>query len=127
MEFRRVLFRLGRKFGIALVLSKQVPSAKQLGGSTVLRDQLKGGTVVGLRVTERTTGNMITSGAPMPEALHQLPAEFPDGTATRGLGYMLTSRMIRARSLLIENPAAQPVTRTQLDPDCAAEPIPALN
>ncbi|GAA4851360.1 hypothetical protein GCM10025787_38190 [Saccharopolyspora rosea] len=128
-DVRRMCEKLtqeGRKFGIALVLATQVPSAKQLGGSTVLRDQLKGGTVVGLRVTERTTGNMITSGAPMPEALHQLPAEFPDGSATRGLGYMLTSRMIRARSLLIENPTSVRATETRLDSYAAAEPAPKL-
>ncbi|MCI2421543.1 hypothetical protein MOQ72_29320 [Saccharopolyspora sp. K220] len=128
-DVRRMCEKLsqeGRKYGIALVLATQVPSAKQLGGSTVLRDQLKGGTVVGLRVTERTSGNMITSGAPMPEGLHQLPAVFPDGTATRGLGYMLTARMIRARSLLIEDPSAQPLTPTRLDPDCAAEPAPMM-
>lgn len=52
--------------------------------------------MVGLCVTESTTGNMITNGAPMPEPLHHLPAEFPDGSPTCGLGYMLTARTIRA-------------------------------
>ncbi|RCW45142.1 hypothetical protein DFQ14_103106 [Halopolyspora algeriensis] len=117
----------GRKFGISLVLATQVPSATQLGGSTVLRDQLKGGTVIGLRVAERTSGNMISSGAPMPEGLHELPAEFADGTPTRGLGYVLTSRMIRARSLLLEDPSSVQATETRLDPDSAAESVPTLD
>lgn len=132
-DVRRMCEKLtqeGRKYLMGLVLSTQVPSAKQLGNSTVLRDQLKAGTVIGLRVTERTSGNMITSGAPMPEGLHELPAEFPDGSPTRGLGYVLTSRMIRARSLLIDGPDEQPVgsfTSTSLDTDCAAEPPPTLS
>ncbi|MEV4643649.1 hypothetical protein [Saccharopolyspora sp. NPDC049357] len=128
-DVRRMCEKLaqeGRKYGIALVLATQVPSAKQLGGSTVLRDQLKGGTVVGLRVTERTSGNMISSGAPMPEGLHELPAVFPDGKPTRGLGYMLTERMMRARSLLIENPERQSITATRLDTDCASEAVPTM-
>lgn len=126
-DVRRMVEKLsqeGRKFAISVVLATQVPSAKQLGGSTVLRDQLKGGTVVGLRVNESTSGNMITSGAPMPEPLHHLPAEFPDGSPTRGLGYMLTARMIRARSLLLENPAAQPMADTPLQPAGDGEPVP---
>lgn len=131
-DIRRMCEKLsqeGRKYLIGLVLATQVPSAKQLGNSTVLRDQLKGGTVIGLRVTERTSGNMITSGAPMPEGLHELPAEFPDGTPTRGLGYVLTSRMIRARSLLIDGPDEQPAelfVDIPLDPDCVKLPLPAL-
>ena len=131
-DIRRMCEKLsqeGRKYLIGLVLATQVPSAKQLGNSTVLRDQLKGGTVIGLRVTERTSGNMITSGAPMPEGLHELPAEFPDGTPTRGLGYVLTSRMIRARSLLIDGPDEQPAelfADTALDQDCDKLPLPAL-
>ncbi len=116
----------GRKFAIQLTLATQVPSAVQLGGSTVLRDQVKSGTVVGLRVAEATSGNMITSGAPMPEALHHLPRTFPDGKPTRGLGYMLTDRMIRARSLLITDPAAQPVTPIRLGAVDAAVPLPNL-
>ncbi|MQA14675.1 MAG: DUF2075 domain-containing protein [Pseudonocardiaceae bacterium] len=125
-DLRRMVEKLsqeGRKFAISVVLATQVPSAKQLGGSTVLRDQLKGGTIVGLRVTESTTGNMITSGAPMPEPLHHLPAEFPDGSPTKGLGYMLTARMIRARSLLLDHPAAWPLTATPLQPVGDGEPV----
>ena len=128
-DIRRMCERLaqeGRKFAIQLILATQVPSAPQLGGSTVLRDQLKVGTVVGLRVAESTSGNMITSGAPMPEPLHHLPAVFPDGSPTKGLGYMLTGRMIRSRSLLIEDPRSQPVTVTRLDPASAAVPVPDL-
>lgn len=129
-DIRRMCERLaqeGRKFAIQLILATQVPSATQLGGSTVLRDQLKVGTVVGLRVAESTSGNMITSGAPMPEPLHHLPAEFGDGSPTKGLGYMLTGRMIRARSLLITDPRSQPVTLTRLDPASAAVPAPDLH
>ncbi len=130
-DVRRMVEKLtqeGRKFAIAVVLATQVPSAKQLGGSTVLRDQLKGGTVVGLRVTEATSANMITSGAPMPEPLHHLPAEFPDGKPTKGLGYMLTARMIRARSLYLKDPGAWPMLDTPLQPagDGQHVPVPVL-
>ncbi|SDP96697.1 hypothetical protein SAMN04487905_12123 [Actinopolyspora xinjiangensis] len=117
----------GAKFGVCLILATQVPSVKQLGNSTALRDQVKAGTIVGLRITEKGSGNMIDTGDPMPEHLKDLPAEFPDGSSTHGLGYMMTSRKIRARALLLENPAEQPVTPTGLDPDSAAEPVPALN
>ncbi|WP_017973733.1 hypothetical protein [Actinopolyspora halophila] len=117
----------GAKFGVCLILATQVPSVKQLGNSTALRDQVKAGTIVGLRITEKGSGNMIDTGDPMPEHLKDLPAEFPDGSSTHGLGYMMTSRKIRARALLLENPADHPVTPTRLDPESAAEPVPALD
>lgn len=117
----------GAKFGICLILATQVPSIKQLGNSTALRDQVKAGTIVGLRITERGSGNMIDTGDPMPEHLKDLPAEFPDGNPTHGLGYMMTARKIRARALLLENPGEYPVTETRLDFDRAAEPVPAMD
>ncbi|MBA8825304.1 hypothetical protein FHX42_002655 [Saccharopolyspora lacisalsi] len=116
----------GAKFGICLILATQVPSIKQLGNSTALRDQVKAGTIVGLRITEKGSGNMIDTGDPMPEHLKDLPAEFPDGAPTHGLGYMMTARKIRARALLLENPAEQPLVDVPLDADSAAEPLPAL-
>lgn len=112
----------GRKYGVALILATQVPSAKQLGGSTVIRDQMKAGTVIGLRVNENTSGNMITSGSPMPEKLNELPQYFDNGEETRGLGYMLTHRMIRSRALLITDAqvAASRDVTVELEPTARA-------
>lgn len=129
-EFKRlceIVAQEGAKFAMGLILATQVPSAKQLGGSTVLRDQVKTGTVIGLRTTEGTSETMIAVGDPMPEKLKELPARFANGQRTRGLGYVMTDRKIRSRSLLLENPKDYPVTETRLERALAAVPVPAMD
>ncbi|GAB3670374.1 hypothetical protein [Saccharopolyspora tripterygii] len=116
----------GAKFGVCLILATQAPTAKQLGNSTVLRDQVKSGTIVGLRTMEKGNEGMISTGDPMPEALRDLPSEFPNGAATHGLGYMMTSRKIRARALLLENPKDWPVVEVEHEPEAADIPLPRM-
>lgn len=116
----------GAKFGVGLILATQAPSAKQLGNSTVLRDQVKTGTIVGLRTLEKGNEGMISTGDPMPENLRDLPSEFPNGEPTHGLGYMMTSRKIRARALLLENPKDWPVTDVDLEWTAARIPVPRM-
>lgn len=116
----------GAKFGVCLILATQAPTAKQLGNSTVLRDQVKSGTIVGLRTMERGNEGMISTGDPMPEALRDLPSEFPNGKATHGLGYMMTSRKIRARALLLENPKDWPMIEVDHEPEAGEIPLPCM-
>lgn len=118
----------GRKVSISVILATQVPSAAQLGGSTVIRNMLKSGTVVAFRTLERTAANMAGGDQQLPEPLHQLPAEFPDGSPTYGLGYMLTNRLIRARTLYYDPTqwSAAPAPVTTLDECTAAVEPPDL-
>ena len=115
------------KYAGSLILSTQVPSVEQLGGSSALRGQLKMGTVIALRLTEGSNQHMLEIGDPMPEDLRNLPAEFPDGTKTRGLGYMMTSRKIRSRVIYLKDPMKWPIVDVPLEPALAAVPKPKLN
>lgn len=133
---RRMVERLaqeGAKYGCSLVLSTQSADITQLGGeSTTLRDMLKSGTVIGHRTTESGNDNKLVVGDAPPENLRDLPAEWPDGSQTRGLGYMLTAaRKLRARSMFLDtDPASDSyladlpswLHHTRLDTDSHAPP-----
>lgn len=124
------LAKEGRKVGMSIILATQVPSFEQLGGSTVMRNMLKSGTVIGLRTTESTAANMVSSGRDLPERLDHLPEHFwTDGPSTEGLGYMLTSpRLIRARTLYQAEPHrwANAAKLTPLEAAIADIPVPVL-
>jgi hypothetical protein len=80
--------KMARKCGIKLRLVVQVPLLDQLGKSTTLREQVKSGNVIILRTANRLTGQVAFDGAlPVDPAL--LPREWPDGTSTAGLSYVL--------------------------------------
>lgn len=118
-EIRRLvelLSQMGRKVAISVVLATQQPSVTQLGGSSVIRDMTKSGNIVALRTAERVSGGQI-AGNGLPEPLHMLPAEWPDGSPTHGLGYVTTQRLIRSRTLLVDDPYAQAssITTDRLD------------
>lgn len=119
------LTQMGRKTAISVVLATQVASVSQLGGSNVIRDMVKSGTVIALRTADRGSAGMVTD-VPPPEPLNMLPREWVDGTPTHGLGYVMTARLIRSRTLHLEDPYewAQAAPRKTLDPVSAAVPIP---
>lgn len=119
------LTQMGRKTAISVVLATQVASVAQLGGSNVIRDMIKSDNVIALRTADRGAGGMVTD-VPPPEPLNMLPRQWADGTPTQGLGYVMTARLIRSRTLLIEDPFewAQTAPRKTLDPVSAAVPVP---
>ncbi|MGW1676012.1 hypothetical protein [Saccharopolyspora sp. NPDC002376] len=130
-EFVRLCERYAQqlaKYAFGLHLATQVPSIEQLGGSGALRGQLKTGTIVALRITEGSNQSMISVGHPLPEKLKDLPAEFPNGQKTRGLGYVMTAeRKIRSRALLLENPQEAPYVNVPLEAALRGVPVPAMS
>lgn len=123
------LAKMGRKTAISIILVTQHPSVSELGGSSVLRGLIRTGTVIGFR-TDKTSSGMITN-APMPEGLDRLPQEFPNGDPTQGLCYVLTQRLIRSRTWLVDDPYdyAELLPRKPLDgpppPPVVPAPAPA--
>ena len=116
----------GAKFAVILIFANQSPILKQLGNSNALRDQVTSGNVIGLRTTEKRNEGMIVSGDPLPESLRDLPAEFPNGTATHGLGYSMVGRKIRARITWLKNPLDWPVTKVEHEPEASRVPLPRM-
>ncbi|RFU43112.1 hypothetical protein DZF91_02940, partial [Actinomadura logoneensis] len=113
-EIRRrveIITQMGRKVAICVVLATQQASVTQLGGSSVIRDMCKSGNVVALRTGERVSGGMVGSVA-LPEPLHTLPLEWPDGSPTQGLCYVTTARPIRSRTLWVHDPYAVATAQT---------------
>jgi DNA segregation ATPase FtsK/SpoIIIE, S-DNA-T family len=129
-EFVRLCERYAQqlaKYAFGLHLATQVPSIEQLGGSGALRGQLKTGTIVALRITEGSNQSMISVGHPLPEKLKDLPAEFPNGKKTRGLGYVMTAeRKIRSRALLLENPKDWEIVDVPLEAALRSVPAPTM-
>lgn len=109
-----IIAQMGRKVAVSVVLATQQASVTQLGGSSVLRDMCKSGTVVALRTAERVSGGMVGS-VQLPEPLHELPDRWPNGSPTQGLGYIITGRLVRSRVIYVEDPydnAEHPTPKT---------------
>lgn len=100
-----IITQMGRKVAFSVILATQQASVSQLGGSSVIRDMCKSGNVVALRTGERVSGGMVGN-VSLPEPLHTLPLEWPDGSPTQGLCYVTTARAIRSRTLWVEDPYA---------------------
>jgi len=100
-----IITQMGRKVAFSVILATQQASVSQLGGSSVIRDMCKSGNVVALRTGERISGGMVGN-VSLPEPLHTLPLEWPDGSPTQGLCYVTTARAIRSRTLWVEDPYA---------------------
>jgi hypothetical protein len=98
---------MARKCGLILRVITQLPLLAQLGNSMYLRGQLAAGTVIVLRTAERLSSQVAFNGALPGADPCTLPREWPDGTTTAGLGYLLgaTSHpgMFRADYLDREN------------------------
>ncbi|MEV3927032.1 FtsK/SpoIIIE domain-containing protein [Actinomadura coerulea] len=108
-----IITQMGRKVAFSVILATQQASVSQLGGSSVIRDMCKGGNVIALRTGERVSGGMVGNVA-LPEPLHTLPLEWPDGSPTQGLCYVTTARAIRSRTLWVEDPYACATGQTQV-------------
>lgn len=119
------LAQMGRKTAISVVLVTQQPSVTELGGSSLLRNMLKSGNVIAFRTADRVAGGMVVD-TPLPEQLHQLPQQWPDGSPTQGLCYVLTQRAIRARTWLNPDPYAyaELMPGKRLDAQAASIPAP---
>ncbi len=98
------LAKMARKCGIKLRLICQVPLLDQLG-STTLRDQVASGNVVVLRTGNKLSGAVAFNGN-LPVDPSTLPREWPDGTSTAGLAYVLGpgARPTQCRVDFVEKP-----------------------
>lgn len=94
--------KMGRKCGIKLRLATQVPLLDQLGNSNTMREQVAAGNVIVLRTGGRMSGQVAFQGQ-LPVDPFLLPREWPDGSSTAGLGYLLsgTSREAPMRTLWV--------------------------
>lgn len=92
-ECRRIIALLGkkgRKWGISVTIFVQIPSLAELGGDLAVRSMLSSMNIVILRTSDSLSAQM---GTPMklPVDPAALPAFFPDGSVTSGLGYRVTA------------------------------------
>lgn len=96
---------MSRKCGIKLRLVVQVPLLDQLGGSNTLRDMVASGNVVVLRTAGRMTGQVAFQGS-LPVEPNKLPRQFPDGSSTAGLGFILgpSDRPATMRTYYVDDP-----------------------
>lgn len=96
---------MSRKCGIKLRFITQVPLLAQLGGSTALRDALAGGNVIVFRTANRVGAQAVLNGA-LPVEPAKLPRQYPDGSTTSGLGYILgaSDRPATMRAFYDEDP-----------------------
>jgi hypothetical protein len=116
--------KMGRKCGVSLRLVVQVPLLDQLGNSMTLRDGVAGGNVVVFRTANRLSGQVAFNGT-LPVDPSQLPRQFPDGSSTAGLGYILgaSDRQAIMRSYCDLDPFSWATAgdTVHLDPAPAAE------
>jgi hypothetical protein len=80
---------MARKCGIKLRLITQLPLLAQLGNSMYLRDQVAAGNVIVLRTAGPLAGQVAFNGSLPGAEPHMLPRQWPDGSTTAGLGYLL--------------------------------------
>lgn len=107
--------KLYRKAGGSLWLVTQVPSLSELGDQS-LRSMLVGGNVICLRTGDRVSAGMV--GLEADPAT--LPKYFPDGSATGGLGYVVSvdNRQAPFRADMVPRSARhRPVEVPQLEPE----------
>lgn len=109
---------MSRKCGIKLRLVVQVPLLDQLGGSATLRDMVASGNVIVLRTAGRMTGQVAFQGS-LPVEPNKLPRQFPDGSSTAGLGFILgpSDRPATMRTYYLDDPyhSATSGTPAELD------------
>lgn len=82
-----MLLEDGRKFGIAVILVQQLPGLEDMGGKSSLRSNASGTNIAAFRTSDRVSASM---GIPMnlPVDPVDLPAEWPNGESTAGLGFL---------------------------------------
>ncbi len=127
-EIAERIAKMGRKCGVKLRLITQVPLLDQLGGSTALRAGVASGNVVVLRTADRLTGQVAFNGV-LPVDPARLPRQFPDGSSTAGLGFVLgpSDRPVPMRAHLVADPYHWATTGTpaRLDERTASAAGPA--
>jgi DNA-binding transcriptional ArsR family regulator len=105
---RRIAARLGkkgRKHGIVLIVVTQVPSLAELGGDLTIRSMLSSTNIVMFRTSDRLSKQMGMPGD-LPVDPAALPAAWPDGSGTAGLGYLAAAggRISPMRAQYVEDP-----------------------
>lgn len=96
VKLMALLAKSGRKCNIKLRLLTQSPLLSELKDS-VLRSQLSSGLVTVFRTADRLTGAAAWPGK-MPADPANLPAEWPDGGSTAGLGYQSGQKPMKMRT-----------------------------
>lgn len=92
-ECREIIAQIGkkgRKHGVAVIIFVQIPSLSELGGDLAVRAMLSSVNIVIFRTSDKLSAQM---GLPMklPIDPANLPAFFPDGSSTAGLGYVASA------------------------------------
>lgn len=107
-ECKRIIAKIGkqgRKIGVGIILLVQVPSLSELGNDLSIRSMLSSTNIVILRTSDSYSAAM---GAPMklPVDPVNLPAEWPDGSTTAGLGFLIKAggRVSPMRVQYVEDP-----------------------
>jgi len=107
-ECARVVAQIGkrgRKFGVGVHLIVQVPSLAELGNDLTIRSMVSSTNIIIFRTSDRLSKQMgATTDLPIDPA--SLPAQWPDGSATAGLGYLATvgARLSQLRANYVEDP-----------------------
>lgn len=96
VKLMALLAKSGRKCNVKLRLLSQSPLLSELKDS-VLRSQLSSGLVTVFRTADKLTGAAAWPGK-MPKDPANLPAEWPDGSSTAGLGYQSGQKPMKMRT-----------------------------
>jgi hypothetical protein len=119
------LVSMGRKCGIRLRLVTQIPSIAELGNSFTIRPLLAAMSVVCLRTDDAITGGAFPK---LPGNPRDLEEQFPDGSKTFGLGYILgADRPAKFRTFFLDDNAvfdwADAGTTAHLSPLATAQDV----
>ena len=107
-ECRRIVASIGkkgRKHGVSVTIVTQVPSLAELGGDLTIRSMLSSTNIVMFRTSDRLSRQMGMP-ADLPVDPASLPAAWPDGQSTAGLGYLGSpgGRISAARGWYVDDP-----------------------
>jgi hypothetical protein len=101
VEIIKLISKKGCKLGVSVVPIAQVPSVFELGGNITIRSM----SIVMFRTSDRLSGKM---GMPQDLVMDpvDLPAQWPDGSSTAGLGYVAAAggRVSEMRGLYVQDP-----------------------
>lgn len=107
-ECRRIIAKLGkkgRKWGVAVIIVTQIPSLSELGGDLTIRSMLSSTNIVMFRTSDKLSKQMgVPADLPIDPA--DLPAFWPDGSTTAGLGYVASAggRVVPMRAKYVQDP-----------------------
>jgi DNA-binding transcriptional ArsR family regulator len=121
VEIIKLISKKGCKLGVSVVPIAQVPSVFELGGNITIRSM----SIVMFRTSDRLSGKM---GMPQDLVMDpvDLPAQWPDGSSTAGLGYVAAAggRVSEMRGLYVQDPydwATCPAPAVTLGPEAAED------